>query len=92
MVKSIYEAEDLAKNRITKELNLTYLHDDASIIKEMSLASLAPAPSLPSHSALHTISSTTPTTRAHAAVTTARHDLTSATTYKRNSVCVVVYF
>jgi hypothetical protein len=55
MVKSIYEAEDLAKNRITKELNLTYLHDDASI-------------------------------------TTARHDLTSATTYKRNSVCVVVYF
>ena len=55
------EAEDLTTNRIKKELNLTYLHDDASIIKEMSLSSLAPASPLPSHSALHTISSTTPT-------------------------------
>ena len=86
------EAEDLTTNRIKKELNLTYLHDDASIIKEMSLSSLAPASPLPSHSALHTISSTTPTARAHTAVTTARHDLTSATTYKRNSVCVECYF
>ena len=86
------EAEDLTTNRIKKELNLTYLHDDASIIKVMSLSSLAPAPPLPSHSALHTISSTTPTARAHTAVTTARHDLTSATTYKRNSVCVECYF